>query len=468
MPTKSIDFGAVQESGDEQLAGASPLAINVLTDGRGAVRRRPGIVTWMTGGGTGSPVTAIHSFEGRVYFVCEDRQIYVTAGGTASALTSAFGGLAGVTRPVFALTPWRLVVTGGGVPSKVDSGSGVAVSLGGSPPSASSIVALNQRLITDDLAADAAGHIRFSSPGNAGNEQWDALNFTSAEARPDPIVAVRENGSEVFVFGTTSLQVFSPDPVAIYAPGRAIQRGIAASHSVINAEENIAWFSNQREFVTSDGRSVQTASDPIAATLDEIETVDDCFGFRFNADQFDALVWKFPTDGRTFAAQAGKGWAQWHGWDDDNGHTPFPVTAHYYWPEENRHLVGLEDGSIAELSTAANTDLGSTIKAEVTTGFINRETDAWKSCDVIRLVFRRGQTASTSTEPHVMLSWRDSLGEFCPPLRLGLGTTGDYLTTIERRGLGMYRSRQWKLEFTGAEGFVLARVEETFSLGGNN
>jgi hypothetical protein len=469
MPTKAIMFGAIQESGDEQLAGASPLAINVLTDGKGTVRRRPGISAWMTGDATGSPVLAISSFGPRIYFICENRRLYATVGGSTADLSSPTGvTLAGFNRPVFAVTPWHLVATGGGRPIRTDKVFLDARPLGGSPPPAASIVSLNQRLITDDLGLDAEGHIRFSSPGKAGNEEWDELNFTSAEARPDAIVAIRENGSELFAFGTTSLQVFSPDPVAIFAPGRAIQRGIAAADSVVTVNDTLSWFSEQREFVTTDGRTVQALSDPIAATLDAIETVDDCFGFHWNADQFSALVWKFPTDGRTFVAQGGKGWAQWHGWEDGRGHTPFPVTAHYYWPEENRHLVGLADGSVAQLDTAATTDLGATIKAEVTTGFINHDTDSWKSCDMVRLTFRRGQTATGSEEPHVMLSWRDTLGGFCAPLRLGLGTTGDYVFTVERRSLGMYRARQWKLEFTGAADFVLARVEETYSMGGNN
>jgi hypothetical protein len=195
-------------------------------------------------------------------------------------------------------------------------------------------------------------------------------------------------------------------------------------------------------------------------------TVSDGWGFRWDDDQFDILAWLFPTDGRTFALQQGGGWAQWHGWTEGRGHTILPITAHHFWPEENVHLVGLASGQVAKFDTAAATDLGATIKAEVLTGFVNHDTDAHKQCTAVRFTFRRGHT--TGAEPVVLLSWRDNLGAFCNPIRLGLGAAGDYVFTIEKRSLGTYRSRQWKLEFTEALDFVLARAEEVYSVGGQN
>jgi hypothetical protein len=470
MPTKPIYFGPDQRSGDQQLAGAPPLAINVVVDGAGAVRRRPGISSWsgFPGQAEIAPVIGMGAFEGALYFVTQTRRIYKIAADVGTSLSAgALTFLAGTERPVFAVTPFRMAIAGGGVPEKIEL-PGFADRLGGSPPPSRFIAALAQRLVSDDqTGSDSTGRVRFTYVGNAGNEDWDPLNFTSAEARPDAIVAVRENANELFAFGETSLQVFSPDPTVIFAPGRALNRGCAAGHSVIAIDEQFAWLTNRREFVMSDGRSVQVISDQISATLDSVPLVSDCYGFRWSADQFDVACWQMPTDGRTFAAQIGGGWAQWHGWTPGQGHTLFPITSHFYWEEQNLHLVGMADGTIAQLDSTTGTDLGATIKAEVVTGFLNRETDAWKSCDAVRLTFKRGQ-ASGPTEPQVLLSWRDGQGAFSSPLRLGLGVAGDQMFTIERRSLGMYRARQWKLEFTDAVDFVLARVEETFSVGGTN
>lgn len=471
MPAAPIFFGNDQRSGNSELAGASPRAINVVTDGAGAVRRRPGISEW-----DGYPETipntneviGLHDFEDELYVVYGDRRIFKVASGAATDLSTAGGPsyLAGTGRPVFAETAFRLLIAGGAAPEKVDSTETVAERLGGSPPDSTHVVALAQRIITNDLTdSSTADRVRFSRTGNAGNEVWDALNFVTAEAKPDGIVALGEKANRLFAFGARTLQIFAPDGNTILAPLATYSRGLAAAHSVIAGDEDFAWLSDRRQFLQGDGGSLQVLSDPISRTLSDISTVSDAIGFRWDDDQFDVLAWLFPTDGRTFALQQGGGWAQWHGWTQGQGHTPLPITAHHFWPEENVHLVGLETGQVAKFDSTATSDLGEPIKAEVLTGFINRDTDAWKHCKSVRFTFRRGHTTS-STEPVVLLSWRDNLGAFCNPIRLGLGEAGDYVFTVEKRSLGTYRARQWKLEFTEALDFVLARAEEVFTVGG--
>lgn len=472
MPTAPIFFGNDQRSGDQALAGASPLAVNVVTDGAGAVRRRPGISAW---GGAPAEVDNAHEvigltdFGGDLYVVHEDRRVFRIRDGVALDLSTGGGPsyLGGTARPVFAPTAFRLVIAGGAAPRKVDSGETVVELLGGSPPDSTHVVALASRLESNDTTdSSTADRIRVSRTGSAGNEVWDVLGFVTAEAKPDGLLALGEKGNRLFAFGARTLQVFAPDPTTILAPLATYARGLAAPYSVIPGDEDFAWFSDRRQFLQGDGGSLQVLSDPISRTLSDISTISDAWGFRWDDDQFDVLGWVFPTDGRTFALQQGGGWAQWHGWTTGQGHTRLPITAHHFWPEENVHLVGLESGQVAKFDGTAATDLGATIKAEVLTGFLNRDTDAYKHCQAVRFTFRRGHT--TSTEPHVLLSWRDNLGAFCNPIRLGLGQAGDHVFTVEKRSLGTYRARQWKLEFSEAHDFVLARAEEVFTAGGSN
>lgn len=479
MPAGPLYFGNDQRSGDHQLAGASPLAINVVADAMGAVRRRPGIAVW-----SGFPevkpstsaVIGLYDFEDELYVVYADRRIFKIAAGVATDLSTGGGPsyLAGLGRPVFAETAFRLVIAGGLAPEKVDSGEVVAERLGGSPPPSSHIIAVSSRLVSNDITdASTEDRFRWSDTGSAGNEVWDALNVQTAEARPDGIVAVHAGTNQIYVFGARTLQVFSaavevtPPAAGSFPTLFTLQRGCIAAFSVIRSDEDFAWLTDKRTFVLATGQGgITPLSDPIARTLDLMTTVDDAIGFRWNADQFDCLCWLFPTDGRAFVIQQGGGWAQWHAWTEGQGHTALPITAHHYWPEENVHLVGLDDGTIAQLDPDAPDDLGETIKAEVLTGFINRDTDAVKHCQAARFTFRRGH--GTSPDPQVLLSWRDDLGAFCAPIRMTLGVTGNYTFTIEKRSLGTYRSRQWKLEFTEAVDFVLARAEEIFTLGGSN
>lgn len=468
MPTAPLQFG-MQESGNQQLSGAPPLAVNVVIDGSGALRRRPGIATWAGFPSTVPEVREIEgitSFDDEVYWVTSTRQLWRTDPDTATATALSDGTaaalLAGSARPVFAETKTRLVIAGGDVPEKVDIGESLAERLGGSPPVCTNVIALASRLFVNDKTSNTTkGHIRYSGTGVIANESWDALDYAEAEARPDDIVALRENSNEAFAWGETTLQVFSPDPIGVIAPGRALNIGCSAAHSVIRADEAFGWLDDQRRLVVSDGRGVDELSAPISGTLDGINTVSDCYGFRVNADQFDCLVWQFPTDGRTFV-NAGA-WSQWQGWDASVGSfTALGIKAHYFWPAQNLHLVGLATGQIAKLDYATSTDLGTEIKAEAWTGFQDQGTDEIKHCTALHLAFKRGQS---STAPEVRISWRDDLGAFCSPIRVSLGVTGDSYPVVELRSLGTYRRRQWKFEFSDAADLVLASARETFSVG---
>lgn len=469
MPSGPMFFVNNQESGNSPLAGASPLAVNVLVDGAGAVRRRPGLSAWDGFPSTTpveSQVDGITEFQGEVFWVNAARSVYkLNAAAAAATNLSPLGGtqlLDGIGRPMFATTRFRLAMTGGGLPQKVDAAAPAATRLGGSPPRSTQIIALAQRLYTDDLTdSTSMGKVRISGTGDAGEEAWDALDVASAEARPDAVVGLAENANEAFVFGTSTLQVFSPDPVAILSPGRALNRGLGAAHSIIAMDEQLAWFTNLDQFVLGDGRTLDVMSDPIASTLEGIAGASDMWGFRLNMDQFDCMVWVCPTDGRTFCLQKDGGWSQWHTWNG-SGHGPLAVKSHHLYTATKTHLAGLADGRIVKFDSTAGTDLGAVIKAEVTSGFQNRETEAHKHCQAVMLTFKRG--VATTTEPFVMLSWRDDLGAYCDPIRIGLGTTGDNVFTVALRSLGTYRRREWKMEFTDAADFVLAGAEETFAI----
>ncbi len=471
MSTAMLNFGNNQESGDSVLMGASPLAVNVLVDGKGAVRRRPGLSAWASF--PASPpdqfqIDGITTFQDQVFWVNGQRRIYRLDPATANTFNMSAGGatsyLTGTGRPMFAETPWRLVIAGGDQLQKVDSGAVLSDRLG-STHTATRIVALGVRLFSDDQTdATSQGQIRFSGLGQTANLTWDAFDVVTAEGKPDPITGLEGNANELFAFGSSSLQVFSPDPVSVLAPGRTINRGIAAANSVIANDEDQAWLTDLGQFVDGNGRTLEELSKPISSTIEGIMQTglaSDCWGFRLNMGQFDCLVWVFPTDGRAFCYQQGGGWSQWHGWSG-TGYAPLAVKSHHLYLPTKTHLAGLADGRIVRFDATAGTDMGVRIKAEARTGFQRRGTSAFKHCESLLLTFERG--TATGAEPFALLSWRDDLGSYCDPIRIGLGTTGDNVFTVALYSLGTYRGRDWRMEFTDAADYVLAGAEETFSI----
>lgn len=487
MAQAEISFANKQGTSSEALGGAPGVAVNVVVDGTGAVRRRPGLqaAPGVFGGvvdATG--ISGLYATIGGVLYAFGStpsfRQIYKVTGAGALPLGPPTGDntLAGLARPTFAETQLLLVIAGGDKMEKIVLSTGVASRLGGDPPLASHVAANSSRLLGN--LANVPGNagfdqsvVRFSdiANGNAdfsGMEVWTeglgTAGHFSAEADPDPVLAIFENTNEVFCFGTTSLQVFAPDPSAVYAPSVTRELGCAAPYSVVKINQQFAWLDNLRRIVMSDGRSEQVLSEPIWKDLSDMTTVSDCFGYRVTDAFLDVLVWTFPTDGRTFAFQKGSGWSEWLGWNSGTSNwAAFPVTTARLAPLSHDVLAGTADGRIGRFSVDATTDLGTLINASVETGYLAQGTDARKHCKCVRVAMRRGQSFG-AVGPQAYLSWRDQPGPYGAPLSIDLGTLGDTTVVLEFRSLGVYRRRQWRFEFSGVEDLRLLSVIEEFDI----
>ena len=467
MPIKPLQIVPNLELGESALAGGQSAAYNVMVDGKGAIRRRPAIVAYSEAPpnalSAGDAITGLYAHSDRVFATTASQRIFAVAGGGALEIsaTGPLAALAGTKRPTFAL--WRsplLIIASGLQVQKVDPITLVSERLGGSPPIASEVVSMAQRIILDEGTSTATrGAFRYSDAGLP--ETWDALRRADTESDSDYIVAMRSNMNELFVFGERSLQVFTPDPTTVWAPNRARRLGCAAAASVVEIDEQFAWLDPKRRILLSDGRSFQEMSAGIGSVLDGIVDVSDCFGYRVAIDQFDAAVWTFPTDSRTFVMHS-NGWSQWSLWQDGVGHARFPVNAHHYWEAENTHVVGLVDGRICKLDYSAGQDIdGTEIKVQVDTGYETHDTLATKTCKRVTLHIQRA-LASTGS---IALSWRNDGGAWSTPIIRSLG--GDALSQVDFYSLGTYRSRQWRIEMTDAADFVLAGAFEEFAVEGN-
>lgn len=470
MPTEALPFNAGEASGLDELASAPPLMVNTLLDMANVRRSRPGVTAWSGFPSTipnASPVLAMCVFNGDLVYVTQDRKFWQIHEGHSMALSDATSAtwLAGSSRPVLLSTGTRVIAVGGGAPQKWIGTGTLTARLGGSPPNMSFIVELATRLVGS--RNDASGIFVWSGLGEpVGHEVWDALNFQEAEASPDPLVAVSTNTNELFAWGTSTLQVYSPDPSVGFAPGRAVNLGLLAPYSLVNVDDMFALFDRERRFVMTDGRSFtddSVISKPIEAPLRLLDA-DACFGFRMRLDRWDVPVWMFPNDGLGYMWDRRNGlWSEWRAFGSTGYGAPI-ITSAFSWPEENLFLVGLSTGQIAKLDADAHTDLGQIIKVEMVTGFVDHGTDSYKLSQVASFVFRRGSAAQDATAPQVYVSWRDDTGGYCDPEVFTLGLAGDYEPTVELRALGTYRRRQWKIEYTAAADFAFVGARETFEV----
>lgn len=482
-----IPFANFQASGLEALGGASPCAMNVVieppapTGKAGVVRRRPGIRAYS---GAYSGIIDSGGIQG--LFTTEDGAIFAVGGTgpergiysiTAASAPKLGGGIVGTGlrgsgRPIFVETQMLVVIAGGAEIQKVERATLASSRLGGSPPLATHVVGNSSRLLANDPTVDTA-KIKYSdiAQGNVtftGNETWSGFSpgpggtvpgFFSAEARPDPLLALYENTNEIYAWGTNTLQTFAPDGQLVYAPASTIEYGISAPYSVVKSDGKFYWLDNQKRIVMSDGRSVSVISEPIQRQLDAMALSTDCWGFRVVSGPFTCLVFVFPSDGRTFVYQDGAGWGQWQGW---NGNwTQFNVNASWLRDYYNAVLVGTLDGRVGELSLDAATDFGNDIRAYVQTGYQNHGTDASKNCLRVHLALKRGITA---TGPLGWLQWRDRPGPWTGRIPVDFGGSGDTEIVLTYPSLGVYRRRQWAFEFSAGSDLSLVSAIEEFEV----
>ena len=504
MAIAPIPFAPMQESGNDVLGGASPLSMNVVLDGKGSVRRRPGIADFepsgeaISGLATDGKIVAMHVDNAGILYVAQEvagfpavRSLYRYDTNLDRSLGVTFTVLGnrtlhGTRTPVFAETEAMVVIAGGEELQKVQFAATPLelALLGGTPPNASHVIANSSRVLCNDV--DNEGHIRYSSTADgsavSGHETWSGVGtgFFSADARPDPIVALWENTDEVFAFGKSNLQIFVPDPTTFYTPIATREVGLSAADSVIKIEQRFAWLDHRRRFVVSDGREFQfLETDAIKATVDAMAVVSDCFGYRVTLGPVDALVWTFPSARVTLCYQIGGGWSQWGSWDTGtNNWKQFLPTCHAYNGVTQEHYVGGENGVIGVLSFDTQTDRPSpdadpvtaaqnaatTVPAFVETGALNRGTNKRKWARSITLGIRRGH-ATAGENPLGHLQYRDDDGPWSSKIPIRLGKPGDTNPVIRPvTGMGVYRYRQWRLWFDGTEPFILVKAEEEYDV----
>jgi hypothetical protein len=483
-----INFAGSEEKSASELGGAMPTVINAVVDSLGVVRRRPGIKAWSAFqvAASGSPVIGMRPFGEKLVYVTEDRKIHaVTAQGSAVELSDDGDPdtlLDGGERP--SLMPGRemIVMAGAGAIQKW-TGTGYSARLtntgsGGDPPQTVFLCGVAQRLLA--MLVGNSGEIWWTAPleeyENWGMTSAEGGNFLQAYAKPDRLVAMYDNTNEVFAFGAETTQVYVPSDLAVdpydtsnlldFVCSRTANVGTLSPYSVTPFDDAFALVDSRKRVILTDAREYKDISRSIFQTLRDMSTVTDAWGVRLRYGRFDSIVWFFPSEGYglIWDAQSGN-WSEWRAWGD-RGWSDVTITSAYNWAEKSVFLVGMSDGSIAQLDDATVTDLGDPIKVELISGFTNHNTMALKHCRWARFAFKRTFTALAAPEHgltasgFIRISCRDNQGAW--KILRNVELFDDPSPCITIRSVGVYRTRQWKIEYTGEDEFQLVAAQEEY------
>src|SRR6185369_12596932 len=223
----------------DDTADVSQSVINFQVDLSGINRKRPALTSYATTGLGSSVLIGLYVWQTWLIGVTQDRKLWAMsqtaptvwqALSDATAATKLDGGL----RPVFAEDGLRVVIVGGGAIQQWQ-GVGLSSRLGGGP-AATHIAAIGARFVANNTSASQ--EFDWSNIGDGSHATWDALAFSNADARPDPVVGIFENLRELHVFGSSTDQIYSvgSDPLNPFDFVAATNVGLAAPYSVVRLD----------------------------------------------------------------------------------------------------------------------------------------------------------------------------------------------------------------------------------------
>lgn len=450
----------------DDMAAVPPSVVNFQIDAAGINRMRPGLVSYPTTGLGSSALIGLYVWTVYLIAVTADRKIWALPEASPTTWLALSDGTAatqldGGHRPVFAEDGSRVVIAGGGAIEKWE-GVGLAARLGGGP-NATHVASLGGRFIANN--SSFPNEFDWSQLGDGVHSLWDALAIDEADARPDPIAAIYENLRELHVFGTTTTQIYSVgiDPFAPFDNTTATNIGTSAPYSIVRMDEHFAFLDDKRRFVLSNGRTNTPISDVIQKDLRTLSTVTDCWGYREDFEQFNNIVWTFPTAGRTFVFDTAR-----NIWTERKFYSaPFqinmPQACYAYWKALNAHLLGSSaTAALYRLDSDTRADLGGPMICERYTGWEDCGTRGYKRDEYLAVVLRRGTSTLGGTEAAFEVRCRDDGGIWSDFDFILLGQPADVEQTIRVRLGGCFYRRQWHFRYSGSDDFSLVSAEQSF------
>ena len=333
----------------------------------------------------------------------------------------------------------------------------------------------------DFQGADTIGFLdgRFvvNIPGT-GQYQWselyspsiDALAFATAEARADPLVGLRVDHRELWLFGTQTTEVLysTGDPFTPFQrlPGALMETGSVGPHVMAAINNTMFWVSHsargQGVVLAAQGYQPQAISTPpVAWALSQSRRLAEAVGLVYTQEGHSWYGLYVPDlETSWWYDLSTQHWSERATLAANSLRLPEPDPAWYPWRPYvhtfgfGRHLVGSwESGTLYELDPTCYTDDEHALVRRRVAPVV-RQDQEWLTVQRLRVQMATGvgrdQGVVPGTDPQVMLRLsRDAGHTWERPRWASAHPHGQYGQTVEWRRLG--RARQWTVEVSVAD-----------------
>jgi hypothetical protein len=213
------------------------------------------------------------------------------------------------------------------------------------------------------VVAVEAGTGKFWGSALNDSDDWDGLDFATAEGAPDNLVTLKVDHREVILFGKDTTEIWWNSGASGFpferTSGGFIELGCCARLGVAKADNSVFWLASDRTVRRLSGRTpVKVSQVGVDEAIAAYSTVDDCEAIAYTYAGQIVVQFHFPTEGKTWCFNVTTG--EW-----------FEQTYRYVSAvqHDGKTWVQAEDGTVGYLSDV-HTVFGSNVTREVTTSHV--------------------------------------------------------------------------------------------------
>lgn len=302
---------------------------------------------------------------------------------------------------------------------------------------------LNGRFVAEDPTAtgDTAGRFYWSDLLDATT--WNALNYATAEQKPDRTNRVEAYGNVLVVFGAESIEYWRGD-AAGFLPitGTTQPIGLAGRYAAAQIDNNMCFLANDGSVRTMNGYQTVRISTPAVEAALNADPDTECIAYSEEGH----TIFEFSTASITlcYDAQQSKllGRPVWFEKLSNDSRNKMSNVIFAF----GKNIAGaIDDGTLYELTRSVYPDA-----REFTLPTIADDNSrAWNKLDRLELICRTGTGAVPDVQPKMMLRVsRDNGYKYGEERWADLGTTGKYGTRVKWRRFGRFLQMNMNFRLT--------------------
>lgn len=383
-------------------------------------------------------VRGLHVMAGVLYAVAGATLYKVDAGAAATSM----GTVAGDGPVIMANNGRQILITNTNNQGYIASGASVAQIANPNFPGAGSVCFIDGYFIVN-----APGSKKFFISVLNDGTSWNALDFGSAEADPDFIIRVFADHRELWLFGTSSIEIFynsgaSPFPFERVS-GAFITRGCLAPLAVAALDNSIFWLADDGIVYRANGYTpVRVSTHAIERLIATMPNRTEARSFSYTQEGHGFYVLTFPNNG-TVVYDAATG--LWHE-RQTQGRKDWAVID--YARAYDRHVAGaFTSGKLFAIDPDTPTEDGMQIRRQAVTPSIWAESDrATMSKFQVDFETGVGLTTGQGSDPQAMLDFSDDGGKTWSNEKwASIGQIGKYKNRAKWDQLGQFRQRNMRV-----------------------